>query len=155
MRFLVNVSGMGQELDLSITCTLRYHHVLLQRLLITTGIYIEVIQPSATIGLTCPNNSILVVLRQLGRSKTIKRVESNCMLLSPESWTWLTIRTPDTVEVLDQEEEEHLEEVIKVKERVVEMENPHLGLKVVKHLSIVYSQRGVSSTCTFPDDSLT
>jgi len=147
--------SMGQELDLSITCTLRSHHVLLQRLLITAGIYIEAIQPSGTIGLTRPNSSILVIICQLGRSKTIKRVEPNCMLLSTESGTWLTIRTPDTVGVLDQEEEEHQEEVIKVKERVVEMENLHLGLKVVKHQFIVYSQREVSSTCTFPDHSLT
>jgi hypothetical protein len=43
---------------------------------------------------------------------------------------------------------EHQEEVIKVNEHEVEMENPHLDLKVVKHLFTDYSQREVSSTCT-------
>jgi hypothetical protein len=40
-----------------------------------------------------------------------------------------------------------LEEVIKVKERVVGMENLHLDLKVVKHLFIGCFQREVSSIC--------
>jgi hypothetical protein len=53
------------------------------------------------------------------------------------------------VVVLDLDGVELLEEVIKVKERVVGMENLHLDSKVVKHLFIGYSQREVSSTCKF------
>jgi len=50
--------------------------------------------------------------------------------------------------VLDQDEEELQEEVIKDKEHVVEMENLHQDSKVVRHLFIVYSLKEVSSTCT-------
>jgi hypothetical protein len=51
------------------------------------------------------------------------------------------------VVVLDPDEVELLEEVIKVKERVVGMENLHLDSKVVKHPFIGCSQREVSSIC--------
>jgi len=53
------------------------------------------------------------------------------------------------VVVLALDEVELLEEVIKVKEHVAGMENLHLGLKVVRHLSIGCSQSEVSSTCTY------
>ena len=51
------------------------------------------------------------------------------------------------VVVLDLDEVVLLEEVTKVKERVVEMANLHLDSKVVRHLFIGCSQREDSSTC--------
>ena len=51
------------------------------------------------------------------------------------------------VVVLGLDEVELLEEVIKVKERVVGMENLRLDSKVVRHPFIGYSQREVSSIC--------
>ena len=53
------------------------------------------------------------------------------------------------VVVLDLGEVELLEEVIKVKERVVGMENLHLDSKVVRHLFIGCSQSEVLSTCKY------
>jgi hypothetical protein len=55
---------------------------------------------------------------------------------------------------LDLDEVEHLEEVIKVKERVVGMENLHLDLRVVKHLFTGCFQREVSSICASPISSI-
>jgi hypothetical protein len=83
----------------------------------------------------------------LGDLKPSKGSNQTVSRLSQESLVELTSRTLDMVVVLDLDEVGLLEEVIKVKERVVGMENPHLDSKVVRHLFIGCSQREVSSIC--------
>jgi hypothetical protein len=100
--------------------------------------------PSALPAQTARSSSSYVNLGDLKPSKGSNQTVS---CLSQESLVELTNRTLDMVEVLDLDEVELLEEVIKVKERVVGMGNLHLDSKVVRHLFIGCSQREVLSTC--------